>query len=101
MAVKNDGGTGFRPAKIYLYTDGNCNSIATTNELIDSANVDVNGYYQFIKSPEKIISDNFDLTAGGNSCASGSDGTVPWKNNWLDADDASSRLLRMPCTNSS
>jgi len=94
--VKNDGGTGISPAKIYLYIDGNCNNTVNSNELIDSVNVDVNGNYQFIKSPEKTIADNFDLTAGGNSCATGSDGTTPWKNNWVDAGDPSSGYCVTP-----
>ena len=95
-AVKNDGGTGLSPAKIYLYVDGNCNNSINTNELVDSANVDINGYYQFIKAPEKIIADNFDLAVGGNSCASGSDGTAVWINDWVDANDASSGFCVSP-----
>ncbi len=94
--IKNDGGTGLSPAKIYLYIDGNCNNSINTNELVDSANVDVNGNYQFIKAPEKIIADNFDLVAGGNSCAAGSDGTAPWKNDWNDTNDPSSGFCVTP-----
>lgn len=88
-ATNNDGGSGFSPAKVYLYTDGNCNGSINPNELIDSANVDANGMYQFIKSPEKIIADNFDLPGGVSSCATGSDGLMPWNNNWLDTDVSS------------
>ncbi|MBL0355892.1 MAG: tandem-95 repeat protein [Chitinophagaceae bacterium] len=94
--VKNDGGTGLSPAKIYLYIDGNCNNSINTNELVDSANVDINGYYQFIKAPEKIVADNFGLPGGGNSCASGSDGTALWKNDWKDAADPSSGFCVSP-----
>ena len=94
--VKNDGGTGLSPAKIYLYVDGNCNNLINTNELVDSVNVDVNGYYQFIKSPEKIIADNFDGVAGGNTCAAGSDGTATWKNDWVDAGDPSTGFCVTP-----
>jgi hypothetical protein len=94
--IKNDGGTGLSPAKIYLYTDGNCNNTISTNELIDSANVDVNGYYQFIKVPEKIIADNFDLAGGGNSCKDGSDGNDPWKSDWYDSNDLSSGFCVSP-----
>ena len=93
---KNDDGTGVSPAKIYLYVDGNCNDLINNNELIDSANVDVNGYYQFIQSPEKIIADNFDITGGGNSCATGSDGTASWNNNWIDAGDPSGGFCVTP-----
>lgn len=93
---KNDGGTGFTPAKVYLYVDGNCNNSINTNELVDSADVDINGYYQFIKAPEKTTADNFDLANGNNSCASGSDGTVAWKNNWLDNNDPSSGYCVSP-----
>lgn len=95
-AVKNDGGTGLSPAKVYLYVDGNCNNSINTNELIDSADVDVNGYYQFIKAPEKIIADNFDLPGGGNSCDDGSDGTAPWIDEWKDANDPSSGYCESP-----
>jgi Bacterial Ig domain/Secretion system C-terminal sorting domain len=58
--------------------------------LVDSINADINGNYQFTRIPEKIIADNFDLTTGGNSCASGTDGTAPWRNDWVDANDLSS-----------
>lgn len=89
-AIKNDGGTGFSPAKVYLYVDGNCNNSINTNELVDSADVDINGYYQFIKAPEKIIADNFDLPSGGNSCDNGSDGNAEWIDKWKDNNDPSS-----------
>lgn len=85
--AKNDGGTGISPAKIYLYVDGNCNNGINANELIDSVNVDVNGYYQFIKSPEKIVSDNFDTTAA-TTCSWGNDGSASWKSTWYDNNDA-------------
>ena len=94
--VRNDGGTGISPAKIYLYVDGNCNNSINTNELIDSVNVDINGYYQFVRAPEKIIADNFDLLAGGSSCASGSDGSASWRNDWKDNGDASSGFCVTP-----
>ncbi len=86
----NDGGTGISPAKIYLYVDGNCNGASSTNELVDSVTVDINGYYQFIKAPEKIISDDFDLTTTSSSCATGSEGNTLWRTDWSDAGDASS-----------
>lgn len=86
----NDGATGFSPAKIYLYTDGNCDGNVGTNEINDSSMADANGYYQFIKSPEKIVSDNFDLTGGTSSCKNGSDGNTPWKSDWYDQNDPSS-----------
>lgn len=92
--TRNDGGTGFSPAKLYLYVDGNCSNSINTNELIDSVDVDANGYYQFVKAPEKIIADNFDLAGGGNSCATGSDGNSPWKSDWYDSGDPSSGFCR-------
>ncbi len=87
--VKNDGGTGFSPAKVYLYVDGNCNSAINTNELVDSVIVDNSGSYQFLVYPEKIVSDNFDGAGGTNTCATGTDGTAAWATNWVDAGDAS------------
>ncbi|MES2847824.1 MAG: Ig-like domain-containing protein, partial [Bacteroidota bacterium] len=87
--TKNDGGTGSYPAKVYLYVDGNCSNSINTNELVDSADVDINGYYQFIKAPEKIVADNFDLANGGNSCEKGNDGNTQWKNDWKDNADPS------------
>jgi len=94
--VKNDGGTGIAPATIYLYVDGNCNNTINANELIDSTTVDINGYYQFVKAPEKIIADNFDQPGGSSSCANGSDGNTPWKSNWYDGNDASSGFCVSP-----
>ncbi|MFT3678983.1 MAG: Ig-like domain-containing protein [Ferruginibacter sp.] len=88
--VKNDGGTGLSPAKVYLYIDGNCNNAINTNELLDSADVDINGNYQFIKSPEKTVADNFDAAGGVNTCKSGTDGSAPWKSDWYDQNDPSS-----------
>ncbi len=88
--VNNDGGTGLAPAKVYLYVDGNCSNSINSNELVDSAMVDINGYYQFIKAPEKNIADNFDLTSTTSSCANGSDGNTPWRSDWYDNGDASS-----------
>lgn len=95
-AVKNDGGTGVSPAKVYLYIDGNCNGAVNANELVDSVNVDINGYYQFVKAPEKVVSDNFDLPAAGNSCKDGSDGTAAWKSDWYDNNDGSSGFCVSP-----
>ncbi len=89
-ALNNDGGTGFTPAKVYLYTDGNCNGTIDANELTDSVSVDASGQYQFVRLPEKTVADNFDLAAGGNSCATGSDGTGTWLTNWIDGGDGSS-----------
>jgi hypothetical protein len=87
--VNNDGSIGFSPSKVYLYSDGNCSGLIDPNELTDSAVVDGTGRYQFIKLPEKTIADNFDLSAGVSSCASGNDGTVGWASTWSDAGDAS------------
>ncbi len=94
--VRNDGGTGIGGARVYLYIDGNCNGSINSNELADSTVADLNGYYQFIKSPEKIISDNFELPAGGNSCATGTDGNTPWKSDWSDNNDPSSGFCVTP-----
>lgn len=99
--TRNDGGTGIGGAKVYLYVDGNCNGSANANELADSTRADLNGYYQFIKSPEKIISDNFDLPGGGNSCASGSDGNTPWRSDWSDNNDASGGFCVSPARTAS
>lgn len=92
----NDGGTGMPTAKIYLYVDGNCNNFANSNELVDSVNVDVNGQYQFIKSPEKTVADDFDITGGGNDCADGSDGTAAWVSTWYDIADRSAGFCVTP-----
>jgi len=94
--VKNDGGTGYNPARVYLYVDGDCSGTINTNELSDSADVDANGYYQFIRSPEKVTADNFDTPAGGNSCASGSDGNVSWRSDWYDLNDPSAGFCVTP-----
>lgn len=98
--IKNDGGTGMSPAKIYLYVDGNCNNFANSNELVDSVNVDVNGLYQFIKSPEKIVADDFDIAGGGNSCSTGSDGTAAWVSTWYDNADRSAGFCVTPAASS-
>jgi hypothetical protein len=87
--VRNDGNTGFAPAKVYLYADGDCDGVIDVNELKDSVVVDSSGTYQFITYPERIISDNFDAVGGASStCATGTDGNTPWKSNWVDAGDA-------------
>ena len=85
----NDTGTGFAGAKVYLYLDGNCNTTAEANELRDSVTVDSSGSYQFIQYPRKIVSDDFDAADGTSTCASGTDGTVAWLTNWVDAGDPS------------
>ena len=87
--INNDGNTGYSSAKVFLYVDGNCNGNINTNELVDSLITDGTGKYQFLRSPDKIVADNFDLVPSGNSCASGTDGTAPWKSNWTDAGDNS------------
>ncbi len=87
--INNDGGTGVAGAKVYLYIDGNCNNIATANELKDSITVDASGSYQFITYPEKFVADNFDGVAGARTCADGSDGDVAWSSNWTDIGDGS------------
>jgi len=84
--INNDGGTGFAGAKVYLYVDGNCNTVAETNELKDSVTVDATGTYQFVTYPEKFVADDFDGTGGTNTCASGSDGNAAWIGNWTDID---------------
>ncbi len=92
----NDGGTGFSPAKVYLYNDGNCNGNVDPNELLDSAVVDATGRYQFVRLPEKSVADNFDLLPSGNSCKSGTDGNTPWKSDWTDVGDISSGFCVSP-----
>ena len=87
--LNNDGGAGFTPAKVYLYIDGNCNSTIDMNELADSVSVDSSGTYQFIRYPEKTISDNFAGQGGTSSCANGTDGNTPWLSDWVDAGDPS------------
>lgn len=81
---------GFNSAKVFLYSDNNCNGAIDANELIDSTNVDFSGYYQFSKYPEKTVADNFDLTPGVSSCASGSDGSASWLTNWIDIGEGGS-----------
>lgn len=88
--INNDGGTGIAGAKVYLYVDGNCNTIIDTDELKDSVTVDGSGTYQFITYPEKIVEDDFDGTGGARTCANGSDGNAAWLSNWADAGDVSS-----------
>ncbi len=85
----NDGDTGFSPAKVYLFTDANCNTVPEANELTDSVIVDNSGHYQFLVYPEKTIADNFDGPGNSNTCATGSDGSASWASNWTDAGDAS------------
>ena len=87
--IKNDGGTGVPGAKVYLYVDGNCNTIIDNNELVDSVIVDSTGTYQFITYPEKFVEDDFDGTGGARTCANGTDGTGTWLSNWVDAGDPS------------
>ena len=87
--LNNDGGTGYTPAKVYLYIDGNCNGIAETNELKDSVSVDSSGTYQFITYPEKNVGDHFDSPTSTNTCGLGTDGTAAWKSNWVDQGDPS------------
>ena len=88
--INNDGGTGYTPAKVYLYIDGNCNGNMDVNELRDSVNVDSSGSYQFITYPEKFVADDFDGTGVTTTCASGNDGDVIWFNSWQDQGDAAS-----------
>jgi hypothetical protein len=86
--IKNEDGTDV-PGKVYLYADGNCNGVINTGELVDSVTVDNSGYYQFLRYPEKLVSDDFDGSGGTSSCASGSDGSAAWATNWVDAGDLS------------
>ena len=88
--INNDGGTGVPGAKVYMYVDGNCNTVIDTGELVDSITVDSSGTYQFITYPEKFVEDDFDGTGGARTCANGTDGTGAWLTNWVDAGDASS-----------
>ena len=87
--INNDGGTGFAGAKVYLYTDGNCNTTIDANELKDSVIVDASGTYQFITYPEKFVADDFDGTGGITTCAGGNDGNAAWIGNWTDIGDPS------------
>lgn len=87
--LNNDGGYGIQGAKVYLYMDGNCNTLAESNELKDSVTVDASGMYQFITYPEKVVSDDFDGPSGTRTCANGTDGNSAWATNWVDAGDPS------------
>ncbi|MGZ5221046.1 MAG: Ig-like domain-containing protein, partial [Chitinophagaceae bacterium] len=95
-AINNDGGDGLAGIKVLLYTDGNCNATINANELTDSVIVDSSGFYQFTKSPEKTVEDNFDDGSGGRTCNNGTDGDSPWASNWVDANDVSAGF----CNNS-
>ena len=88
--INNEDNTGFSPGKVYLYADGNCNGAINTGELVDSVEVDASGFYQFIRYPEKIVSDDFDGTGGASSCNNGSDGSASWATNWVDAGEGGS-----------
>ncbi|MBK9330308.1 MAG: T9SS type A sorting domain-containing protein [Sphingobacteriales bacterium] len=88
--LDNDGGAGHSPAKVYLYTDGNCNTTIDANELTDSVSVDASGYYQFSTYPLKIVSDDFDGPGGTRTCNNGSDGNTAWATNWVDSFDVAS-----------
>ncbi len=87
--VNNDGGTGLSGGKMYLYLDGNCTGVIDTNELMDSVILDSSGYYQFVRTSEKIVADDFEGTGGTRSCANGTDGNTPWATDWVDANDNS------------
>lgn len=94
----NDGGEGFYPARVYFYTDGNCNSTVDAYELTDSVDVDSSGTYQFITYPEKTVSDNFDGPGGTKTCANGTDGNSSWVTNWADAGDPSTGFCVTPAS---
>ena len=87
--INNDGNIGVEAAKVYLYVDGNCNTIIDANELKDSVTVDASGTYQFITYPEKTVEDDFDGVGGARTCANGTDGNAAWSSNWVDAGDNS------------
>jgi hypothetical protein len=87
--INNDDGTGFFGAKVYLYTDGNCNGTIDALELTDSVTVDSSGFYEFVKSPDKFVADDFEGAGGARSCANGTDGNSPWATDWVDAGDPS------------
>ena len=87
--INNDGGTGVAGAKVYLYVDGNCNTVIDTDELKDSITVDGSGTYQFITYPEKTVEDDFDGVGGTRTCADGTDGSGAWLTNWVDQGDPS------------
>ena len=89
-SINNDGGTGIAGARVYLYVDGNCNTVIDANELKDSVTVDGSGSYQFVTYPEKLVEDDFDGPGGVRTCANGSDGSAAWLTNWVDAGDAAS-----------
>ena len=91
--LNNDGAnTGLNGAKVYLYVDGNCNTIIDANELKDSVITDASGTYQFITYPEKFVEDNFNGAGGTNTCATGSDGSTAWLTDWVDAGDPSTNF---------
>ncbi len=84
----NNGEGGYTPAKVYLYTDGNCNATIDANELTDSVTVDASGTYQFIYYPQKTVADDFnDATGANRTCANGSDGNSAWASDWVDGGD--------------
>jgi hypothetical protein len=87
--LNNDGGTGLAGPKVYLYVDGNCNSVIDTDELKDSVTVDASGSYQFVTYPEKTVEDDFDDASGNRTCNNGSDGSGAWLTDWVDAGDPS------------
>ncbi|MEP7164571.1 MAG: Ig-like domain-containing protein [Ferruginibacter sp.] len=87
--LNNDGGTGIAGAKVWLYVDGNCNTVIDANELKDSVTVDASGMYQFITYPERFVEDNFNGPGSTNTCATGTDGNSAWLSNWVDAGDPS------------
>ena len=87
--ISNDGGTGVAGPKVYLYVDGNCNTLIDANELKDSVTVDGSGTYQFITYPEKTVEDDFDDASGNRTCANGTDGSGAWATNWVDQGDPS------------
>ena len=87
--INNDGGIGVAGVKVYLYVDGNCNTIIDPNELKDSVTVDASGAYQFTTYPERFVADDFDGPGGTNTCATGSDGNASWLTNWVDQGDPS------------
>jgi len=56
----DDGGQGYVGRKVYLYYDGNCTGVIDNYELMDSITVDSSGFYQFVRIPQKIISDDIE-----------------------------------------
>ena len=87
--VNNDLNTGISGVKVYLYTDGNCNSTIDANELSDSVTTDASGTYLFASYPQKTIRDDFE-SGSTRSCANGTDGNTGWLTDWVDAGDGSS-----------